>query len=83
MEMKKLKSPPIEHRRWFNMLVSILGVSIALICLIVVRMQIPKSEQHVQLALALLFIGAVSGFIALFRLFLPLILLKIWPKLEE
>ena len=78
-----MKTTPLEHRRWFNMLVSILGVSIALVCLIVVRMQIANSEQHVQLALALLFIGAVSGFIALFRLFLPLILLKIWPKLEE
>ena len=78
-----MKTTPLEHRRWFNMLVSILGVSIALVCFIVVRMQIAKSEQYVQLALALLFIGAVSGFIALFRLFLPLILLKIWPKLEE
>lgn len=74
---------PLETKRWFNISVAILGTSIALICMLMVRSYIPKTDQHTHLALAILFIGAVSGFVGLFRLILPLILVKAFPKLEE
>ena len=78
-----MKSTPIENKRWFNISVAILGTSIALVCMLMIRSYIPKSDQHTHLALAILFIGAVSGFVGLFRLILPLILVKLFPKLDE
>jgi hypothetical protein len=78
-----MKSTPLEYKRWFNITVTILGASIALVCMLMIRSYIPKTDQHTQFALALLFIGAVSGFVGLLRLFLPLILVKVFPKLDE
>lgn len=78
-----MQAKSLENKKWFNISVTMLSTGIALVCMLMIRSYIPKTDQYAYLALAILFIGAVSGFSGLFRLVLPLILVKLWPKLDE
>lgn len=74
---------PLELRKWFNVLVALLGIATAVICLLVVRSSLPAAALSAHIALTLLFVGAMGGFVTVLRLFLPFLVVKIWPSIEE
>lgn len=77
-----MQSVPIERRKWFVLLIGFIGIAGAGVCLLVVRSALPSEAQGPHVALALLFMGAMSGFVTALNLLLPLLLLKVWPGLE-
>ena len=72
----------IEQRKWFIASVGLLSLLASTACLLVVRSALPESAVGAETALALMFIGAVSGFARLLTLFIPLLILKLWPGIE-
>lgn len=74
---------PIELRKWFQVAIGILSLLLSILCLLAIRTSLPVSASVAQVALSVLFIASISGFYNLFRLFLPLILLKLWPGIEN
>lgn len=74
---------PIELRKWFQIFIVVLSFLLSILCVLVIRASLPETASAAQGALVALFIGAISGFYNLFRLFLPLILAKLWPGIEN
>jgi hypothetical protein len=77
-----MQSVPVERRKWFILLIGFIGLAGAGVCLLVVRSALPSEAQGAHIALTLLFIGAMSGFVTILNLLLPLLLVKLWPGLE-
>lgn len=73
---------PIERRKWFVFLIGFISIAGAGVCFFVVRSALPSEATGAHVALALLFMGATSGFVTVLNLFLPLLLVKLWPGLE-
>ena len=73
---------PLELRRWFNALVGLLGIATSVICFFVVRSALPETALSANVALTLLFLGAMGGFTTLLKLLLPLLIVKLWPSIE-
>lgn len=74
---------PVECRRWFSFLVGFIALAVAVTCLQVVRSVLPTQADGAHWALTLLFVGAVNGFVHVLKLLLPLLLIKLWPELED
>ena len=73
---------PLELRKWFQASFGLLSIVLAFVCWLIVRSSLPASAEGAQLALALLFIGATTGFFNLLRIFMPLLIVKLWPGIE-
>lgn len=74
---------PIELRKWFQIFIGVLSLLLSILCLLAIRSALPESATLALAALCALFIGAISGFYNLFRVFLPLIMLRLWPGIEK
>ena len=79
---RHMQSLPIERRKWFVLLIGVVGIGAACVCLLVVRSSLPSEAGNAHIALTLLFVGAMSGFVTVLNLLLPLLLVKVWPGLE-
>jgi hypothetical protein len=78
-----MNSMPLEFRTSFKVVVGAVGFATAVVCFFLLRSAVPTSETGLQVALYLLFIGAIAGFDRLLTRFLPLLLLRLWPQLES
>lgn len=74
---------PLELRRWLQILTAGSGVLAACACWYVVDPALNTRADSVRLPLLALTIGSVVGFGRLLGIFLPLILTKIWPRLDR
>jgi uncharacterized membrane protein YhdT len=74
---------PIELRKWFQLFVVLLSILFTGLCWLAIRAYIPAADLGAQIAASALMIAAIPGFFSLLRLFLPLLLLKLWPGLEK
>ena len=74
---------PIELKRWFQILCGFLGISIAIACWLVVKSFVPEGEAGARLALLLLLVGAGMGISRLMEMFLPPLLVRLFPQLEQ
>ena len=72
----------IESRRWFQWLVGITGCALAVALAIPVYFAVP-AQSLTRVAVIVLAAGAVAGFAHLLTLVLPVVLLKLWPALEQ
>lgn len=72
-----------EQRKSFQIIVAALSVSLSLFCWAVVRPHVPKTENLAQLGFALLLLVAIPGFMSIFKVILPIVILKIWPQLDK
>ena len=70
---------PVELRKWFQITTAALGLGAAFACWHVVHASIPSAGPGPQMALSLLFVGAIAGFHRLITLLLPLVLVKLLP----
>lgn len=77
-----MPSVPIERRKWFVFLIGSVGIAGAGACLLVIRSALPSEAQGAHLALALLFMGAMGGYVTGLNSLLPLLVVKLWPGLE-
>lgn len=77
-----MNSKPLELRKWFNVLIGLFGIATSVICFFVVRSALPEAALSANVALSLLFLGAMGGFVTLLRLLLPLLIVKLWPTIE-
>lgn len=73
----------LEHRKWFQVLTSVISTAAAGACLFFVRSAIEPLNLGAQLALGFLTVGAVIGFKQILTIFFPLVLPKIWPALDS
>ena len=78
-----MNSMPLEFRRSFKVVVGVLSFATSVVCFFLLRSALPASETGLQVALYVLFIGAIAGLDRLLTRFLPLLLLKLWPQLES
>ena len=78
-----MSSTPLEFRRWFQLVAVLLSLAIALPCFWVLRSALPQAEDGLQIFLLVLFVGAFAGFDRLLTLFLPIVILKLWPQIES
>lgn len=74
---------PLELRKWFQILTSVLGLVAGWTCWYYVSSALGSQASSARLALILLVLGAISGFGRLLTLFLPPVLTKIWPTLDS
>jgi hypothetical protein len=74
---------PLELRKWFQVLTSVLGMVAAGVCWFFVRSAIEPRAHGAQLALVFLTFGALIGFGRILTIFLPLVLPKIWKRLDS
>ncbi|MFZ6747760.1 hypothetical protein [Undibacterium sp. Ren11W] len=73
---------PIELRKWFQLTVGAISILVSIVCWLSIRSYIPASDVGAQIAASVLQIAAIPGFFQLFRIFLPLLLVKLWPGME-
>ena len=73
---------PLELRKWFNVLIGLFSIATSVICVFVVRSALPETALSANVALTLMFLGAMGGFVTVLRLFLPLLIVKLWPSIE-
>lgn len=74
---------PLELRHWFKMLTAVLGVAASYACWFIISSALDPRAASARLALVLLVLGAALAFRQLFATFLPLVLTKIWPRLDS
>ncbi len=72
----------IEQRKSFQITIVILSTALSMICWLILRPYIPKSDSLIQIAFTIILLAAIPGFMFTFKLLLPLIVSKIWPSLE-
>jgi len=77
------KSKPLELRKWFQLTIGILSLSMSGICWFMIRSYIPPSDGGAQMALSLLLIGSISGFFLIFSRLLPLLIVQFFPPIEN
>ncbi len=77
-----MNSKYLEGRKWFQVLAGVLSVASVLMCFAVVDPALNTSALGPHLVLLILCAGACSGFERLLTLFLPIILVKLWPAIE-
>lgn len=73
---------PIELRKWFILLTFSLSAVLAYACWFYARAAIPSSETGAQMAITLLLMGAIPGFMLLLKFFMAILLIKIFPSLD-
>lgn len=71
----------IEQRKSLQISIVILSTSLSMICWLILRPHIPKSDSLSQIAFTLTLLAAIPGFMFTFKLLLPLIINKVWPSL--
>lgn len=74
---------PLELRKWFQVLTSMLGMVVAGLCWFIVRSAIEPRAHGAQLALVFLMVGALIGFGRILTIFLQLVLPKICARLDS
>lgn len=67
----------IEQRKSFQITIVILSTALSMICWLILRPYIPKSDSLSQIAFNLILLAAIPGFMFTFKLLLPLIVSKI------
>ncbi|MBK1891291.1 hypothetical protein Undi14_14730 [Undibacterium sp. 14-3-2] len=77
------KSMPIELRKWFQLTIGILSLSMSGICWFVIRSYIPPSAGGAQMALSILLMGASSGLFLILGKLMPLLIVKFFPGIEN
>lgn len=74
---------PIELRKWFQLTIGILSLSMSGICWFMIRSYIPASAGGAQMALSILLMGASSGFFLILGKLMPLLIVKFFPGIEN
>lgn len=74
---------PLELRRWFQVLVAAGGYGVAGLCFHFLRSALPVNDDAHILVLVFMSAGAGLGFGRLLAMFLPLALVKMWPRLDR
>lgn len=74
---------PLECRKWFQVLTAGLGFVAACSCWFFISSALEPHAIGARFALFLLVLGAIRGVERLLTTFLPLILTKIWPRLDR
>ena len=73
----------IESRRWFQYVVGLGAVAITLALATPIYFALQARPSAAGIALPFLAAGAIAGFSRLLTLLLPLLLLKLWPGLDQ
>lgn len=71
---------PIERRKSFQASIVGLSLLLSLACWFTLRPHLPKTEWPIQAAAALLSLASAVGFVQIFEWFLPLILVRLFPR---
>ncbi|MBC3933041.1 hypothetical protein [Undibacterium curvum] len=74
---------PIELRRSFQITTGVLGLALSMLCYWLIRDGAAPMQGGAALSLSIMFIAAVPGFQRLLVLFLPLLLVKLFPRLDR
>ncbi|MBR7778430.1 hypothetical protein [Undibacterium rugosum] len=74
---------PLELRRSFQITTGVLGLGLSMLCYWLIRDSVAPMQGGAAMALSILFIAAVPGFQRLLVLFLPLLLVKLFPSLDR
>lgn len=72
----------IEQRKSFQIAVFTFSICLSILCWLIVRPYVPKTDTLAQCAFALLLLAAIMGFISTFKLIFALLLTKMWPQLD-
>jgi hypothetical protein len=78
-----VNSTLIESRKWFQVVVALQSMAVAVACYLLVEAALPASAGGAKLALLLLAWGAFYGFDRALTRVLPIVILKAWPGLES
>lgn len=73
---------PIELRRWFIALAFFISAGLALACFLVIRRTLSSDNALPNFALVLLSVSAIPGLFQIFKIFLSLVILKLFPGIE-
>ncbi len=73
----------LELKKWFQILVYAIGFVVAALCYLMIRPFIPTDNMSVQIAVILLFLGAINGIPRILITLIPLLATKIWPVLDR
>ena len=74
----------LENRKWFQLMAGGIGLVAACLSFWIARSAFSvDASESAKFALALLMLGAISGFSRLLTIFLPLFLPKIFPSLDS
>jgi hypothetical protein len=75
----------IELRKWFQLTIAAISILLSAVCWFSIRSYIPALDVGAQIAvsaLLTLLIAAIPGFFQLFRIFVPLLVVKLWPEMQ-
>lgn len=70
---------PLELRKGFQIAIALISLVLAATCWLLIRPYLKDADNAAQAAFATLSIVTVPGFTTVLRLFLPLILVKLFP----
>lgn len=73
----------LERRKWFRVLTAVIGFVAVCVCWFFVYSALEPRAGGARFALFLLVLGAIRGFERLLTTFFPLVLTKIWPRLDR
>ena len=77
-----MNPPPVELRKWFQVLTGVLSLAIVLTCFKTLGAVIPP-QLDAQFSLVVLFLGSTLGINRLLTSFLAIVITKLWPQLEQ
>ncbi len=74
---------PLELRRSFQIMTALLSMGLSMLCYWLIRDGAEPMQGGAALALSIMFIASITGFQRLFVLLLPLLLVKLFPRLDR
>ncbi|MFJ9531186.1 hypothetical protein [Herbaspirillum sp. NPDC101396] len=77
------KKELLESQRWFQLIVALAGYSVAAAMGYLVSRHLDSSTEPIGVMLVLLSTWAGLGLCRLLTMFVPLLLVKLWPWLDE
>lgn len=81
--MNAVNAALFESRKWFQAVVALASLGIVAACLWSVHASLPAQAEAAKLALLVLGWAAFYGLDRFLMLFLPIVVLKVWPRLES
>lgn len=82
MKIVKEKKELLESRRWFQVTIALTGYSVAVVMGYLVSRHLASSTDAIGVMLVLLSTWAGLGLCRLLTMFVPLLLVTLWPQLD-
>ncbi len=83
MKTVSVKKKLLENRRWFQVTIALTGYSVAAAMGYMVFRHLASSTEAIGGMLVLLSTWAGLGLCSLLTIFVPLLLVKLWPQLDD